>query len=116
MIIPILGAANNKTLPIFKDFTVANIYFSALLDSGATVFVINAFVYHKLPNCIKRQMSKICPNLLSVTRHDLDVKGSVYLTIHKDNKNFPTRFIICKNFPDEVIIGANFFLKTIDFF
>ena len=60
-------------------------------------------------------MSNICPNLVSVTGHDLDVKGSVYLTIHKDNKNFPTRFIICKNFPDEVIIGANF-LRTNKFF
>ena len=96
MIIPFLGAANNKTLPIFKDFSVANIHFSALLDSGATVNVISAFVYHKLPNYFKQQMSKICPNLLSVTGLDLDVKGSVYLTIQKDNKNFPTRFIICK--------------------
>jgi hypothetical protein len=46
-----------------------------------------------------------------VTRHNLEVKGSIYLTISKDNRSFPTRFIICKNFPYEAIIGSNF-LKT----
>ena len=54
-------------------------------------------------------MSNICPNLSSVTRHDLDVKGTVHLIWQKNNRNFYARFIICKNFAYEAIIGANFF-------
>ena len=95
-------------IPIFENFNAGNIYFSALIDSGATVNVINTSVFNKLPNYIKRRMSNICPNLSSVTGHDLDVKGTVYLALRKDNKNFYTRFIVCKNFPYEAIIGANF--------
>jgi len=34
------------------------------------------------------------------------VKGSIYLTRIKDNRNFPTRFIICNNFPYQAMIGA----------
>ena len=34
--------------------------------------------------------------------------GTVYLALRKDNKNIYTRFIICKNFPYEAIIGTNF--------
>ena len=95
-------------LPVFENFNAGNIYFSALIDSGATVNVINSSVFNKLPNYIKRRMSNICPNLSSVTGHDLDVKGTVYLALRKDNRNFYTRFIVCKNFPYEAIIGANF--------
>ena len=101
MIIPFLSANNNNMLPIFENFNAGNIYFSALIDSGATVNVINTSVFNKLPNYIKRRMSNICPNLSSVTGHDLDVKGTVYLVLRKDNRNFYTRFIICKNFPYE---------------
>ena len=53
-------------------------------------------------------MSNICPHLSSVIEHDLDVKGTVYLALRKDTRNFYTRFIICKNFPYQAIIGANF--------
>ena len=95
-------------LPVFENFNAGNIYFSALIDSGTTVNVINTSVFNKLPNYIKRRMSNICPNLSSVTGHDLDVKGTVYLALRKDNRNFYTRFIVCKNFPYEAIIGANF--------
>ena len=83
-------------------------FFSALIDSGATVNVINTSVFNKLPNYIKRRMSNICPNLSSVNGHDLDVMGTVYLALHKDNKNIYTRLIICKNFPYEAITGTNF--------
>ena len=95
-------------LPVFENFNAGSIYFSALIDSGATVNVINTSVFNKLPKYIKRRMSNICPNLSSVTGHNLDVKGTVYLALRKDNRNFCTRFIICKNFPYEVIIGTNF--------
>ena len=85
-------------LPIFTKFDVRNIYFSALIDSGATVNVINTSVFNKLPNYTKRRTSNMCPNLSSVTGHDLDVRGTVYLALRKGNRNFYTRFIICKNF------------------
>ena len=32
----------------------------------------------------------------------------MYLALRKNNRKFYTRFIICKNFPYEAIIGANF--------
>jgi hypothetical protein len=41
VIIPFLSSENNKILPIFNNFSVANIYFNALIDSGATVNVMN---------------------------------------------------------------------------
>ena len=44
----------------------------------------------------------------SVTGHDLDVKVTVYLALRKDNRNFYARFMVCKNFPYQAIIGANF--------
>jgi len=94
-------------LPIFKNFNVGNIYFSALIDSGATVNVINTSVFNKLPNYIKQRMYTMCPELSSVTGHNLDERGTVYLNLRKDNRNFHTRFIICKNFPYEAMIGAN---------
>ena len=112
VIIPFLRAANNKRLPIFKNLSETNIYFSALIDSGAMVNVMNASVFYKLPIYIKQRTSNICHNLSSVNRQDLDVKRSVYLTIRKDNKNFPTRFIICKNFQYEAIKDTNFFKPT----
>jgi hypothetical protein len=39
----------------------------------------------------------------------LDAKGSIRLDVKKANKIFPTNFIICRNFPYEAIMGANFF-------
>ena len=70
--------------------------------------MIKLTLYCVVPNYIKRRTSNICPNLSSVTGHDLDVKGTVYLTLGKDNKNFHTRFLIGKHFPYEAIVGANF--------
>jgi len=95
--------------PRFFSFHISHSHhISALIDSGATVNVINTSVFNKLPNYIKRRMSNICPNLSSVTGYDLDVKGTVNLALGKDNTNFYPRFIVCKNFPYEAIIGANF--------
>ena len=96
-------------LPVFENFNAGNIYFSALIDAGATVNVINTSVFNKLANYIKRRTSNICPNLSSVTGHDLDVKGTLYQALRKDNRNFYTRFIVCKNCPYKAIMGANFF-------
>ena len=78
------------------------------------VSMINASEVNKLPNHVKQKLSNICPDWPSVTGHDLDVKGSIYLTRLKDNRNFPTQFIICKNFPYQAIIGA-IFLKPIKY-
>ena len=74
VIVPFLSANNNNMLPVFENFNAGNIYFSALIDSGTTVNVINTSVFNKLPNYIKRRMSNIRPSLSSVTGHDLDVK------------------------------------------
>jgi len=65
VIIPFLSAADNKMVPIFSDFNVANNYFSAFIDSGAPVNMRNTSVFYELPNYIKRRTSNICPNLSS---------------------------------------------------
>jgi hypothetical protein len=57
---------------------------------------------------IKRRKNFNIPSLTSVTGHRLEAKGSIRLDVTKDNRIFPTNFIICKNFPYEAIIDANF--------
>jgi hypothetical protein len=94
---------NSDMLPIFNDFSVTNIYFKALVDSGTTVNIIN-----RLPLYIKGRKNFNNPNLTSVKGHKLDAKGSIPLDAKKDNRIFSTIFIICNNFSYEAIISANF--------
>jgi hypothetical protein len=42
----------------------------------------------------------------------LDAKGSIRLNVKRDNRFFPTNFIICNNFPYEAIIGANYLMSN----
>ena len=54
IVVPSCSDSNNK-LPIFNDFCVANVYFKALIDSDATVNIINSYVFNKLPPHIRRR-------------------------------------------------------------
>ena len=83
---------NNNKLPVFNDFCVANVYFKALVDSGATVNIINSGIFNMLPPHIKRQRNVNNPNLTSVTGHKLDAKGSIRLDVKRDNRIFPDKF------------------------
>ena len=44
VVVPFLSD-NNDILPILNDFGVASIYFKALIDSGASVNIINSNVF-----------------------------------------------------------------------
>jgi hypothetical protein len=44
---------NNDILPILNNFSVASINFKALIDSGASVNIINSNEFNKLPVYIK---------------------------------------------------------------
>ena len=107
ILVPSCSDIINK-LPIFNDFCVENVYFTALVDSGATVNIINSCVFNTLPLHIRRQKNPNNPNLTSVTGHKLNAKGSICLNLKRDNRTFMTNFIICDNLPYEAIIGANF--------
>ena len=48
IVVPSCSDSINK-LPIFNDFCVANVYFKALVDSGATVNIISSCVFNMLP-------------------------------------------------------------------
>ena len=61
-----------------------------------------------LPPHIRQQRNFNNPNLTSVTGNKLDARGSIRLNVKRDNRIFPTNFIICDNFPYEAIIGAIF--------
>ena len=74
IIVPSCSDSNNE-LPIFNDFCVVNIYFKALIDSGATANIINSCVFDMLPPHIRQQRNFNNPNLTSVTGHELDKRG-----------------------------------------
>jgi hypothetical protein len=65
--------------------------------------MFNKFLPH-----IRRRTNVNNPYLTSVTGNKLDAKGSIHLDVKRDDRIFPTSFIIWNNFPYEAIIGANF--------
>jgi hypothetical protein len=87
---------------------MANVYFKALINYGATNNIINSYVFNKMPLHIRRRKNITNPNLTSVTGYKLDAKGSIHLDVRRDNRIVPRNFIICNNFPYEAIIGTIF--------